>query len=97
LCWSWYYFTGSAAVWFYKPFIEIEPWAACTGSWGLMNSVAIMVMRFQWAQPLKSLNLLHQLFKRKFLIELLSSIILAWIVGGLFIFGSWLIPMGYVL
>jgi len=87
-----------AAVWFYKLFIEIEPWAAfAIGSWGLMNSVAIMVSAISMGAAIEIANFASPTFQEKvILIQLLSSIIShAWIVGGLF-FGLWLIPMGYV-
>lgn len=87
-----------SAVWFYKLFIEIKPWAAfAIGSWGLMNSAAIMVSAISMGTAIEVANFATPTFQEKvILIQLLSNIISnAWVVGGLF-FGLWLIPMGYV-
>jgi hypothetical protein len=87
-----------AAVWFYKLFVEIKTWAAfAVGSWGLMNSAAIMVSAISMGTAIEVANFATPTFQEKvILIQLLSNIISnAWIVGGLF-FGLWLIPMGYI-
>lgn len=87
-----------AAVWFYKLFVEIKAWAAfAVGSWGLMNSAAIMVSAISMGAAIEVANFATPTFQEKvILIQLLSNIISnAWIVGGLF-FGLWLIPMGYI-
>lgn len=87
-----------AAVWFYKLFVEIKAWAAfAIGSWGLMNSAAIMVSAISMSAAIEVANFATPTFQEKvILIQLLSNIISnAWVVGGLF-FGLWLIPMGYV-
>ena len=88
-----------AAVWFYKLFREIKAWAAfAIGSWGLMNSAAIMVSAISMSSAITVANFATPTFQEKvILIQLLSNIISsAWIIGGLF-FGLWLIPMGYVI
>ena len=88
-----------AAVWFYKLFREIKAWAAfAIGSWGLMNSAAIMVSAISMGSAITVANFATPTFQEKvILIQLLSNIISsAWIIGGLF-FGLWLIPMGYVI
>jgi hypothetical protein len=87
-----------AAVWFYKLFIEIKSWAAfAIGSWGLMNSAAIMISAISMGVAIEIANFATPTVQEKvILIKLLSNIISnAWVVGGLF-FGLWLIPMGYV-
>ncbi len=87
-----------AAVWFYKLFVEIKAWAAfAVGSWGLMNSAAIMVSAISMGAAIEVANFATPTFQEKvILIQLLSNIISnAWVVGGLF-FGLWLIPMGYI-
>lgn len=87
-----------AAVWFYKLFREIKAWAAfAIGSWGLINSVAIMISAISMSTAINIANFSTPSFQEKVvLIQLLSDIISnAWTIGGLF-FGLWLIPMGYV-
>jgi hypothetical protein len=87
-----------AAVWFYKLFREIKSWAAfAIGSWGLMNSAAIMVSAISMGAAINIADFNTPSFQEKVVfIQLLSNIISnAWIIGGLF-FGLWLIPMGYV-
>lgn len=87
-----------AAVWFYKLFREIKSWAAfAIGSWGLMNSAAIMVSAISMGAAIHIANFATPSFQEKvIIIQLLSSIITnAWVIGGLF-FGLWLIPMGYI-
>lgn len=87
-----------AAVWFYKLFREIKSWAAfAIGSWGLMNSAAIMVSAISMGTAINIADFTIPSFQEKVVfIQLLSNIISnAWIIGGLF-FGLWLIPMGYV-
>ncbi|GGF04451.1 DUF4386 domain-containing protein [Flavobacterium limi] len=87
-----------AAVWFYKLFREIKSWAAfAIGSWGLMNSAAIMVSAISMGAAINIADFATPSFQEKVVfIQLLSNIIShAWIIGGLF-FGLWLIPMGYV-
>jgi hypothetical protein len=86
-----------AAVWFYRLFREIKPWAAfAIGSWGLMNAAAIMVSAISMAAAINMAASPTPSFEEKVVfIQLLSSIIAnAWVIGGLF-FGLWLIPMGY--
>lgn len=88
-----------AAVWFYKLFRGIKVWAAfAIGSWGLMNSAAIMVSAISMGSAIQIANFATPTFQEKVIfIQLLSDIISnAWIIGGLF-FGLWLIPMGYVI
>lgn len=88
-----------AAVWFYKLFIEIRAWAAfAIGSWGLLNSAAIMISAISMGAAIEVANFATPTFQEKIIvIQLLSNIISnAWIVGGLF-FGLWLIPMGYII
>lgn len=87
-----------AAVWFYKLFREIKAWAAfAIGSWGLINSVAIMISAISMSTVINIANFSTPSFQEKVvLIQLLSDIISnAWTIVGLF-FGLWLIPMGYV-
>jgi hypothetical protein len=87
-----------AAVWFYKLFREIKAWAAfAIGSWGLMNSAAIMISAISMGVAIEVANYTVPTFHEKVIfIQLLNNIISsAWVVGGLF-FGLWLIPMGYV-
>lgn len=87
-----------AAVWFYKLFREIKAWVAfAIGSWGLINSVAIMISAISMSTVINIANFSTPSFQEKVvLIQLLSDIISnAWTIGGLF-FGLWLIPMGYV-
>lgn len=87
-----------AAVWFYKLFRDIKSWAAfAIGSWGLMNSAAIMVSAISMGAAINLANFATPSFQEKIgLIQLLSNLISsAWNIGGLF-FGLWLIPMGYV-
>ena len=88
-----------AAVWFYKLFRGINAWSAfAIGSWGLMNSAAIMVSAISMGSAIAVANFTTPSFQEKvILIQLLSNIISnAWIIGGLF-FGLWLIPMGYII
>ncbi len=88
-----------AAVWFYKLFIEIKAWAAfAIGSWGLMNSAAIMISAISMGTAIKiASNTILTLQEKIILIQLLNNIISnAWVIGGLF-FGLWLIPMGYII
>ena len=87
------------AVWFYKLFREINAWAAfAIGSWGLMNSAAIMVSAISMGSAIAVANSAAPTFQEKvILIQVLSNIISnAWTIGGLF-FGLWLIPMGYII
>lgn len=87
-----------AAVWFYKLFREIKSWAAfAIGSWGLMNSAAIMVSAISMSVAIQvANNPVPTVHEKVVLIQLLSSMISnAWLIGGLF-FGLWLIPMGYI-
>jgi hypothetical protein len=87
-----------AAVWFYKLFRGIKAWAAfAIGSWGLMNSAAIMVSAISMFSAIEIANFATPTFQEKIIIiQLLSNTISnAWIIGGLF-FGLWLIPIGYV-
>lgn len=86
-----------AAVWFYKLFREIQAWSAfAIGSWGLMNSAAIMVSAISMFTAIEVAHFTTQTLHEKVIfIQLLSHIISnAWKIGGLF-FGLWLIPMGY--
>mgnify|MGYP000402403630 FL=1 len=88
-----------AAVWFYKLFRGIKACAAfAIGSWGLMNSAAIMVSAISMGSAIEIANFTTPTFQEKVIfIQLLSNIISnAWTIGGLF-FGLWLIPMGYVI
>ena len=74
-----------AAVWFYKLFREIKAWAAfAIGSWGLMNSAAIMVSAISMGSAITVANFATPTFQEKvILIQLLSNIISsAWIIGG---------------
>jgi len=87
-----------AAIWFYKLFRGIKAWAAfAIGSWGLMNSAAIMVSAISMFSAIEIANFATPTFQEKIIIiQLLSNTISnAWKVGGLF-FGLWLIPMGYI-
>jgi hypothetical protein len=88
-----------SAVWFYKLFREIKTWAAfAIGSWGLMNSAAIMISAISMSSAIAVANFASPTFQEKVIfIQVLSNIISnAWAIGGLF-FGLWLIPMGYII
>ncbi len=87
-----------AAVWFYKLFRELNAWASfAIGTWGLMNSAAIMVSAISMGSAIEIANFATPPLQEKvIIIQLLSTIISkAWLIGGLF-FGLWLIPMGYI-
>lgn len=86
-----------AALWFYRLFREILPWAAwATGIWGMVNAVAIMFSAMSIAAAIEIANsdaLLHQ--DKLLLFQLCKQYIShSWGIGSLF-FGLWLIPMGY--
>jgi hypothetical protein len=86
-----------SAVWFYKLFREIKPWAAfAIGGWGLMNAAAIMISAISMSVAITIAGAATPSFQEKVvLVQLLSGLISnAWSIGGLF-FGLWLIPMGY--
>ncbi len=86
-----------AALYFFRLFREILPWAAwATGVWGMVNAVAIMFSAMSIAAAIEIANsdsLLHQ--DKLLLFQLCKQYIShSWGVGSLF-FGLWLIPMGY--
>jgi hypothetical protein len=86
------------AVWFYKLFRSIDEWGAWTlGSWGMMNSIIIMISAISMGSVLGVVNFANHAYNDKVvLVHLLEQIITnAWGVGSLF-FGLWLIPMGYI-
>jgi Domain of unknown function (DUF4386) len=88
-----------AAVWFYKLFREINPWAAwAVGIWGMINSVAIMISAISMSSAIEVAGSSSLPIQEKIQsIQLLSALISnAWGVGNLF-FGLWLIPMGYII
>ena len=86
------------AVWFYKLFRNINEWAAWSvGSWGMVNSVAIMISAISMGSAIEIASSSQTVEDKVILIELLSSLIAnAWGIGGLF-FGLWLIPLGYII
>ena len=87
-----------AAVWFYKLFREVEPWAAATLClWGTVNAIAIMISAIAMGVAVEIANpagavAIDQLTSVALLEQVMSN---AWGVGSLF-FGLWLIPMGYL-
>jgi Domain of unknown function (DUF4386) len=88
-----------AAVWFYKLFREINPWAAwAVGIWGMINSVAIMISAISMSSAIEVAGSSSLPIQEKIQsIQLLSALISnAWGIGNLF-FGLWLIPMGYII
>lgn len=87
-----------AAVWFYKLFRDIHPWAAATlGIWGTVNSVVILISAIAISSAIGITNAPFSTFHEKIIaIQLLGIMITsAWTLGGIF-FGLWLIPMGYI-
>jgi hypothetical protein len=87
-----------AAVWFYRLFRGINPWAAwAVGAFGMMNAVAIMISAMSMRAIIDIANVTgtdvdNKLVQVQLLIQLIKH---AWGVGGLF-FGLWLMPMGYI-
>ena len=87
-----------AAVWFYRLFRSINPWAAwAVGAFGMMNAVAIMISAMSMGAIIDIANVTgtdvdNKLVQVQLLIQLIKH---AWGVGGLF-FGLWLMPMGYI-
>ena len=87
-----------AAVWFYRLFRGINPWAAwAVGAFGMMNAVAIMISAMAMGAIIDIANATgtevnSKLVQVQLLIQLIKH---AWGVGGLF-FGLWLMPMGYI-
>ena len=86
-----------SAVWFYKLFRPINPWAASTlGIWGTVNAVVIMVSAIALHSAIDLANSALPVEDKGMLVHLLTRIISnAWLIGGLF-FGLWLLPMGYI-
>ena len=87
-----------AAVWFYRLFRGINPWAAwAVGAFGMMNAVAIMISAMAMGAIIDIANATGTEVNSKLVqVQLLSQLIRhAWGVGGLF-FGLWLMPMGYI-
>jgi hypothetical protein len=86
-----------AALWFYRLFREILPWAAwATGIWGMVNAIAIMFSAMSIAAAIEIANSEVILAQDKLLLFQLCKqyISHSWGIGSLF-FGLWLIPMGY--
>lgn len=87
-----------AAVWFYRLFRGINPWAAwAVGAFGMMNAVAIMLSAISMGAVIDIANATGTELNDKVVqVQLLSQLIKhAWGVGGIF-FGLWLMPMGYI-
>lgn len=87
-----------AAVWFYRLFRGINPWAAwAVGAFGMMNAVAIMISAMSMGAIIDIANDTGTEVNSKMVqVQLLSQLIKhAWGVGGLF-FGLWLMPMGFI-
>ena len=87
-----------AAVWFYRLFRDINPWAAwAVGAFGMMNAVAIMISAMSMGAFIDIANATGTDGNSKLIqVQLLGQMIRhAWGVGGLF-FGLWLMPMGYI-
>jgi hypothetical protein len=87
-----------AAVWFYRLFRNINPWAAwAVGAFGLVNAVAIMISAISMGSAIEIANASGTEPQSKLvMIQLLGQLIKhAWGIGGIF-FGLWLLPMGYI-
>ena len=87
-----------AAMWFYRLFRNINPWAAwAVGAFGLVNAVAIMISAISMGAVIDIANTTitgvnTQLGQVQLLSQLMKH---AWGIGGIF-FGLWLMPMGYI-
>ena len=87
-----------AAVWFYRLFRSLNPWAAwAVGAFGMMNAVAIMISAMSMGAIIDIANTSGMDSNSRLIqVQLLGQLIRhAWGVGGLF-FGLWLIPMGSI-
>lgn len=86
-----------AAVYFFKLFKNINPFAAwALAAWGTVNAVVIMISAVSMGGAIEVAGGALPTEQKLIMIQIFTQFIKhAWGVGSLF-FGLWLIPMGYI-